>query len=268
MWLEYIILGVVQGLTEFLPVSSSGHLVLGQELLGASTPDSILFEIAVHLATLLAVFVVFWERIKRLAAFPFQRAGGPLMMRDEARWWLHVIAGTLVTGVIGIAFKDTLESLFNKPLLVAVMLTVTGAILFGTKFAGRGEGRRLVVAPLWIGAAIGLAQALAITPGISRSGATIAVALYLGLQRDDAGEFSFLLAIPAILGAALLHAKDLSGINGAEIGPLLAGFIAAFVVGLIALKVLLRFVRQGKLHVFAWYCWAVSGAAIVWLVMR
>lgn len=268
MWLEYIILGVVQGLTEFLPVSSSGHLVLGQELLGVQSNQSILFEVTVHVATLLAVFVVFWARIKRLAAFPFQRGGGPLMKRDEARWWLHVLAGTFVTGVIGLTFKDQLESLYDKPLVVAGMLAVTGAIIFGTKFAARGDGTRLVLAPLWIGAAIGLAQALAITPGISRSGMTIAAALYLGMQRDDAGEFSFLLAIPAILGAALLHAKDLSGIDGAEIGPLMAAFVAAFAVGLIALKVLLRFVRQGRLHYFAWYCWAVSGMAMVWLGVR
>ncbi|GAB4325217.1 MAG: undecaprenyl-diphosphatase UppP [Candidatus Sumerlaeia bacterium] len=283
MWIEYVALGVVQGLTEFLPVSSSGHLVLGEALLARVSPDAalpggILFEVSVHVATLLAVGCVFRRRIVRLLTFPIRPpapcgsggapAAGPFWRRAEAVWWGQIFAGSLVTGVIGLVFRERLESLFDRPPLVIVMLAVTGLILFGTRFAGRrgAPGRRLQNSPLWVGALIGLAQALAITPGISRSGATIAAALYLGVERDEAGEFSFLLSIPAILGAALVHLRDLDAIDAAQLGPLAAGFAAAFVVGVLALRLLLRFVHQGRLHHFAWYVWAVSAAGAAMMI--
>jgi undecaprenyl-diphosphatase len=267
MVFEYIILGVVQGLTEFLPVSSSGHLVLGQELLGVKVPKSIVFEVSVHLATLLAVVCVFHRKVWELISAPFNKNEDAKRRQDLMRWWMMIAAGTVVTGVIGVGFEDALKSMFDKPLAAAVLLFVTGSFLFATKFVGKGDGRSIAECALWMGLIIGLAQGLAILPGISRSGATIAIALYLGIRRDDAGEFSFLLSIPSILGAAILELRHVESLAGELSLSLLAGFVAAFVVGYFSLKVLMKFVRAGQLHYFAWYCWGVSIVAVVWLLL-
>lgn len=250
------ILGIVQGLTEYLPVSSSGHLVLGRELLGVEEPD-LFFDIMVHVATLL-VTVIFYRRAigemaRETAADVRERIGGATGDRPLARLSWFILLGTIPTGLIGVVFKDTLESLFDAPRAACAMLLVTAAVLVGTRFTpptGRDD-REMT----WKDAlVIGTVQGLAIVPGISRSGSTIAAALFLGLDRELAARFSFLLSVPAILGALVLKLKDV-GETGLAVdgGAAAVGFVAALVTGFAALVALLPLVRRGRLHWFAFY---------------
>jgi len=285
--LQAFLLGVVQGLTEFLPVSSSGHLVLGKRLLRVSAEMPVTFEVVLHAGTLLATLVVFrrpvWEIVVFLwrAVVPQGRRGegagthgdgaaaagsrGPLgrLWSDPAgRLLVLLIVGTIPAAVVGVLFEDWIEGLFSNALLVGVALCATGVVLFATRWVQpRGEG----VETLSAGKAVlvGVAQAAAITPGISRSGSTIATALLCGVGRETAARFSFLLSMPAIGGAIVLKLKDIAAAE-AEVGwqPLAVGFFTSLVVGYIALRVLLAFVRRGRLHWFAYYCWAIGAAAV------
>lgn len=262
--IKAVLLGVIQGLTEFLPVSSSGHLVLGQHLFGLKEPE-LLFDIFLHIATLAAIAIVFrrelisltWEFV-RLPVYlrrPSELASS-WRTRNEFRMLVLIVVGSMPTGLIGVLFKDWFESLFASPMAVGAALLVTGAALYGTKRsrpAGRGIGRFSIRDAL----GIGLAQGLAITPGISRSGFTISAGLFLGLDRDLAARYSFLLFIPAALGALALQIKD-SEIGAFGPVEITAGAAAAFVTGLAALIFLLNLVRRGRLHYFAYYCWAVG----------
>lgn len=264
--LQALALGVLQGLTEFLPVSSSGHLVILQEILGTN-PPGVVYEIVVHLGTLLAVAIVFRADIARIIR---GMLGGRAQGAYGRLGWL-VLAGTVVTGIIGVGLKPAFERLFSSLTVVGSALLVTGLILWGTGLvrAGRRDigGLRLTDA-----LGVGLVQALAITPGISRSGATIAGGIYLGIDRDTAARFSFLLSIPAILGAAALDLADLGEAlaGGGGLSPLVlgTGFTAAFLSGLVALVSLLHLVRRGKLAVFAYYTWAVGLAVLIWQMLR
>jgi undecaprenyl-diphosphatase len=268
--LQTTLLGIIQGLTEFLPVSSSGHLVIFQNLLGFKEPE-LLLDTSLHLGTLLAVCIYFRSDLGKMLLgtweFVYQgRTPGPqekaLRSHAALTWW--VLIGTVPTGLIGFFFRHPLENLFGSISLVAVMLLVTGTVVGLTKFkpGNAGKGRRLgYLASL----AIGAAQGLAIIPGISRSGATIACGLFLGLERETAGRFSFLLSIPAIVGAVLLQLKD-GRISGIGLSPLLCGFFSSAVVGLFALKVLMGMVRKGHLSYFAPYCWALG--VLVLLITR
>ncbi len=260
--LQSILLGIIQGLTEFLPVSSSGHLVIFQNLLGFQEPE-LLLDTALHLGTLLAVCIYFRSDLQKMIteswAFLFTRKSPASAAHKDRNhvalaWW--VIIGTIPTGLIGVLFRHPLEKLFGSISLVAVMLLVTGAVVGLTKFIPETRGKNRPLGYL-ISLAIGVAQGLAIIPGISRSGATIACGLSLGLERETAGRFSFLLSIPAILGAVLLQLKD-GTLSGVGLIPLLCGFIASALVGLLALKVLMGMVRKGHLFYFAPYCWAVG----------
>ncbi len=259
-----VILGLIQGVTEFLPVSSSGHLVLGQALFGLTEPE-LTFDITLHAATLGAVFLVFRREIGRLI-IEFVRL--PLYLGGKADWradWrdrpdlrmlVMIVVGTVPTGIIGVGLKDFFESLFSSTMAVGLALLFTGTFLFLTRYAapkGRGpEAFRLRDAFL-----IGLAQGLAITPGISRSGFTISTGLFTGLDRETAARFSFLLFIPAVSGALLLQILS-SGGGSFGFAETAAGFAAAFLSGLLALTFLLRLVRRGRLHLFSYYCWAVG----------
>ncbi len=255
-----IILGVIQGLTEFLPVSSSGHLVLGKYLLGLHE-QGIVFEVFVHLGTLLAVFTVFWEDILNLIRAFFrlftksvQQAGveNYYANDDYFRLLLFIIIGTIPAAVVGLLFEDKISASFNEPRFASAMLIVTAFILFLTIFVKK-TGKKLTMRNTFL---MGVAQAFAIIPGISRSGSTISVGLYQQVAGDKAARFSFLLAIPAILGATVLKSVELvnSEISSDIFLILSAGMIASYISGFIAIESLLAIVRRGKLFYFAPYC--------------
>lgn len=262
--IEALVLGIVQGLTEFLPVSSSGHLVLGQALFGIKEPE-IFFDVMLHLGTLGAVCVVFrreiWSLIKEflhLLRILFNKSALAAAWQERPAFKLLVLilAGTIPTGIIGIVFKDTFESMFASTLTVSFALLFTGLFLFLTGRIKQGTrditGFRAVDALI-----IGLAQGLAIIPGISRSGATISTGLFLKLDRELIVRYSFLLSIPAILAAVALQVKDAGQSTFSPLG-LSLGFLAALISGLLALLLLLKIVRRGRLHFFAYYCWLVG----------
>jgi len=264
--IETILLGIVQGLTEFLPVSSSGHLVVGKNLLGFREPE-LLLDTALHVGTLLAVCIFFradlrhmmeelWRMVPKKGTPP--QEPGPYAMIA-----LMVVVGSIPTGLIGIIFKDALESLFGSVTTVGIMLIITGIIVGMTRFIPETYGRRDRVSPL-IALAIGTAQGLAIMPGISRSGATIVCGLLLGLNRDLAGRFSFLLCIPAIFGALLLQ-LDMASVTRVGVIPLIAGFLSSALVGFLALKLLMKMVRKGHFYYFAPYCWAIGIITFLYL---
>jgi len=260
--LETIFLGVIQGLTEFLPVSSSGHLVIFQHLLGFKRPE-LLLDCSLHLGTLLAVCAYLRSDLKQIAA---ALCRGDFKGPQASLFWMTVV-GTLPAAFIGITFRDYIERLFASVTIVGAMLIVTGLMLalsgIFPAITGRQNrnfsGRPQVGLPAAL--AIGTAQGLAIVPGISRSGMTIVVGLICGLQRDLAARFSFLLSIPAIVGAVVLQ-FNAEAVNRVGWFALSSGFTAAALVGFGALKVLMNMVRKGHLHYFAPYCWAAGLLAI------
>ncbi len=251
-YFEAILLGLIQGLTEFLPVSSSGHLVILSSILGVDT-EGLTFEVLVHFGTLMAVFIVFRDDIISLIRNPFQKLT------------LLIIVGSIPTAIIGFAFEDTFERMFSSLVVVGYTLLITGALLWiAESFKNNYKGlKQIKYKHAFI---IGLAQGAAITPGISRSGTTIAISLILGLDRKTAARYSFLLAVPVILGATLLKAKDLLSepMATTAYGPYLIGTISAAFAGYIAIKILLKFLQEGKLRYFSIYCWMV-GATIILL---
>ncbi len=256
--IEAIILGIVQGLTEFLPVSSSGHIELGTVLLGAESADNLLFSVIVHCATALSTIVVFRKDIAEIIIGLFQ-----FQWNTSTAYVAKIIVSMIPVGLIGIFLKDYVEGFFGgQVLLVGFMLLITGTLLAMTYYARKQAG------PVTFGKAliIGMAQAVAILPGISRSGATIATALLIGVEKERAARFSFLMVLAPILGASLLELKDYfeapaagGNISG---GVLLIGFIAAFLSGLLACQWMISLVKKGKLIYFAVYCFIVGFIAI------
>lgn len=249
--MQAIILGVVQGATEFLPVSSSGHLIIGREIIGV-VDVPVLFDVLLHVATLVAVFVVLRARIADLLAVMWRAVTG--RRREEDGPYLRLIAmilvATVLTGALGIGLGSVLD--IRSPRLTSGLFLVTGLILIATRFV---KGRRTLAEARWRDAlVVGVAQGFGVLPGISRSGITISASLFAGLDRATAGEFSFLLAIPAILGALVLTLNDAAALGaGVGAGAIIAGCLAALLTGLAALTVLLRVVRAGGLHWFALY---------------
>jgi undecaprenyl-diphosphatase len=242
-----------------LPISSSGHLVFFQSLLGLNeTP--LFFNVMFHSGTLLAVVVYFrndlWIIMKGLvAAMKGEKEG-----REGAKLFLLIVIASIPTGLIGIFFKDWFESLFSRPSLVGVMLLITGGILALTHWMNK-EGRPFA-RMRWMDAfLIGIVQGLAIIPGISRSGATISTGLFLGLSRELSGRFSFLLSIPAIVGATFIEFQTMG--QGEEVWISLAGAAAAFVVGMVSLSFLMSVLKTGKLSNFSYYCWMVGALVII-----
>lgn len=274
--LQAIVLGIVQGLTEFLPVSSSGHLVLLQILFGLKEPP-LLYDVLLHGATLIAIVVILWDpsirlfraSFRLLRTFPrFVRNREKAIREDPDAWQAVLIwMATAITGVIGVGFHHQLEDMFQSVAHLSFWWMVTGVILWMTRRNSLSGGRKIEEMRIQDGLWIGLAQAAAIIPSLSRSGTTIAVALLLGLDRKLAGEFSFLLAIPAIGGAVLLESsKGFSNLQ-VEMGPAIVGCILSFVFGAVSLKYLLGWIRSGKLTYFAYYCWALSLFS-AWLFFR
>ena len=257
LW-EALVLGVVQGASEFLPVSSSGHLVIAQELLSLRIPG-VHFEVIVHLGTLLSVLVVYRHRILALAM------GVSFAARvEDFRYAGLILLATLPAGVLGVFFGDVIESIFDRPAIVGFALIVTGSLLYSTRWALR----RPVSAAIGVRAAllIGVAQALALVPGISRSGATVSAALWLGVAPLEAAAFSFLLSIPAIAGAGLLQSVGMSqGADALTARPAWAGFAAAAVAGILAIRFFLAMLESRAFPAFSWYCWTAGLAFLAWL---
>ena len=271
--LEAIVLGVLQGITEFLPVSSSGHLVLVQHFLGIKE-SQVFFDVMLHFGTLGAVIIVYYQLIGSLVRTGF----ATLFQADFYRyprltisnspnlrliWFL--LLGSIPTGLIALLFKDSFEAIFGKPMVVAGMLIITGLIL---QLSRLGQRRRQTETPLraWHTPLVGIVQGLAIIPGISRSGSTISISLLLGLSPQVAAQYSFLLSIPAILGAVILKLKDVGEIT---IAPtvIVAGILTSFIVGYIALRFLLAMLNRGKFSIFSYYCFALGivAAVSIWL---
>lgn len=250
--LQAIILGVVQGLTEFLPVSSSGHLQLANEILGTDlNPESNLtFSLTLHAATVLSTIVILWAEIWKLLKGIFSRT-----FTAEQAYVLKIVVSMIPVGIVGVFFKDYIEAAFSSIAVVGVMLLVTAAMLTFAYYAKPRQKEKLSYRDAFI---IGLAQAVAVLPGLSRSGSTIATGLLLGNKKESVAQFSFLMVLPPILGNALLDCLKGDFGGGVETLPLVAGFVTAFITGCIACKWMIDIVKRGKLIWFAVYC-AIAG---------
>jgi undecaprenyl-diphosphatase len=251
-YFDAAILGILQGLTEFLPVSSSGHLVLAQAMLGVKQ-SGVSFEVLVHLGSLLAVLTYFRVRILRLIRSLFDSR-----MVAERKIVLWLIIGTLPAVVAVLLFKDFFEQAFSNPVMTSVMLFVTGFILISTGFFKKGIGNITLPRAL----AMGVGQALAIIPGISRSGTTIATGMISGVEPSEAAEFSFLLSIPAILGAVVFKADDLLAVESALMSHYLVGLVTTFVASLFAVYAVLALIKRGKFVYFGYYCFAAGALGL------
>ena len=268
-WWEALLLGVLQGQTEFLPVSSSGHLVVLQKILNIKQ-GHLLFEVAVHLGTLLTVLVLYRHVIFRLMIglkhFVSERRRTP-----EIHLIQMLVIGSVPTAFIGFAFKDSFERLFSHLGAVGFFFLVTGVLLYISKDHDQQKGRferfnltyinQLTVLKALL---IGSVQGLAIAPGVSRSGSTIAAGMLLNIERNTAAMYSFLLSIPAICGATLLQARKIDSMSHSEVGVLLIAVVAAFFSGLLGLKVILRFVNRGQLRYFSYYLWLLGVGVLLW----
>jgi undecaprenyl-diphosphatase len=254
--LDSILLGIVQGLTEFLPVSSSGHLVIAQELLNANLGQGILFEVAVHIATLFAILIFYRRRVWELIY------GTVTLNRSALEYAGKLIVGTLPVVVVALLFRGWIEAQFDSLLGVGICLILTGFIVFSTKFTNKHSG---MDEPTWGGAfMIGCVQAFAILPGISRSGSTVAAGMALGLSPLAAAEFSFMLGMIAMAGAGVLLLPELNRVDPALMNTILLGSIAALISGLAALAAFVWLLRTQRFYVFAWYAWVVGGVTVVW----
>ena len=266
--LQAIIIGLVQGLTEFLPVSSSAHLIFTQQALGLSDVG-LAFDVLLHVGTLVAVVAYFFQDIINMIKGFFlsliDLKDGKFMeevRRDPYKKlaWLTIIA-TIPVGIVGVLFNDLVESLFTGITVPAFFLLITGCLLYVSQRMNSG-GIDLSNITLKEALIMGCGQALAVMPGLSRSGTTIAAGLFSGLDKEFAAKFSFILSIPAILGAGVFQLKDLSGGN-VEIEACIAGFIVAVISGYLAISVLLKLIREKSLDIFAYYCWIVGAVILV-----
>lgn len=258
-WLQALILGLIQGLTEYLPVSSSGHLAIGSYLFGINGEDNLAFTIVVHVATVLSTFVILWSEIDWIFRGLFK-----FKMNDETKYFLNIVVSMIPIGIVGVFFKDTVEEIFGSGLLiVGCMLLLTALLLTFSYFAKPRVKENISWKDALI---IGLAQACAVMPGLSRSGSTIATGLMLGNKKEKMAQFSFLMVIPPILGEVLLDvikmAKGHNPFGDVSTIALVVGFVAAFVSGCMACKWMINIVKKGKLIYFGIYC-AIAGAVTI-----
>lgn len=268
-WWEALLLGLVQGLTEFIPVSSSGHLVLGQYLLGidADTAD-VTFEVFVHFGTVLSILTVYWDEVADLLREAGEGLRAPRAIptrfaeNDTFRLGVYILITLVPTGLIYILFRTELEQAFGSPRLTSAMLIVTGILLLLTRIRPQPDGALTSLKAF----VVGIAQSAAMIPGISRSGATICTALYQNVRPERAANFSFLMLLPVVLGATVIKGLDLVEMGiGAAAGPLALGTVAAYGSGIAAIYLMLDVVRRGNLQYFAYYCFAVGGMGL-WLL--
>lgn len=257
--IEYLVLGIVQGLTEFLPVSSSGHLVILQEIFKIKE-GPLLVSVSLHAGTLLALMLFFKRDSITLLSAPLKLSSleGRSQQRNVSlRVIVYILIVTLITGLIGLSGRDFFRDLFYRPRWAAAMLLVTALVLFSTKkfMKGKRGFSELNIHDAWI---VGLTQGISIIPGISRSGLTIASLLWRNVDRETSFRFSFLASIPAILGALILEISKLSYLSREQIGYLLLGFVMAFVSGWIALATLRKIIRRARFPLFGYYCLAIA----------
>ena len=264
-----VLLGIVQGLTEFLPVSSSAHLILARAFFGWEMPADVglAVDVALHVGTLAAILVYFRREIAAmLAAVPRLFSPTP---DDAARLAQRIVVGTLPVVVVGLLFNDLIEDRLRTPAVAAVALAVGAAVMMAAERLGNRQRDERSVS--WFDAVvIGLAQACALVPGVSRSGSTISVGMFLGLRRDAAARFTFLLAIPAMLAAAGKEGLELRHLHlaSADLQMMAIGVVVSAIVGYLTIKYFLRFLAGNRLDVFAYYRWALAAATIVWFVAR
>lgn len=259
--IEAIILGIVQGLTEFLPVSSSGHLQIAKEILGVQIPDNLTFDVMLHAATVLSTVVVLWSEVRRLFAGLFS-----FRWNDETAYVAKILISMIPIGVVGFALKDILNAMLASQHILTVvgaMLLLTAVLLAFAYFAKPRQRETLSFRDAFI---IGLGQACAAMPGLSRSGTTIATGLLLGNRRETVAHFSFLMILPPIVGEALLDIAggDFAAAAGVGVWSMVAGFAAAFIVGCLACRFMINMVKRGKLIWFALYCAAVGLFTLVY----
>ncbi|MFH2045235.1 MAG: undecaprenyl-diphosphate phosphatase [Pseudomonadota bacterium] len=263
------ILGIIQGITEFLPVSSSGHLVLFQNLFGLKEAE-LLFDISVHLGTLAAVIIFFYKDINAIFVSVFSycktafKTGSFALSKDdlETKFALLIVIGSVPTAIIGLMFKKIADQLFSSVLIAGLMFILTGLILLTTSLI-KIPPKENALFSIKDALIIGISQGLAIMPGLSRSGTTISTGLFLGLNHETAAKYSFLLSIPAIVGASFLSFTDISNSNLIPLGTILAGVISSCASGYFALKFLLYIVKKGRLHYFSPYCFAIGIFSII-----
>ncbi|MCW4014913.1 MAG: undecaprenyl-diphosphate phosphatase [Candidatus Bathyarchaeota archaeon] len=253
---QAILLAIIQGLTEWLPISSSGHLAIAQQLLGLNPP--LIFDVTLHLGTLTVVLIAFRKDITNILKALTKRD----FQTPQGKTAIYIATGSIPIAVIALTFYDTIKSLFSNLTAIAIALIITGCILFvsekrvGTKKMNTTDS-----------ILIGLAQAIAIIPGISRSGTTVSTALLRKIDKTTAFKYSFLLSIPAVIGATILEAKDLVTGN-IDLAPLLVGAIVSMLVGYASLKLLQKIVINQKLHLFAYYCWTAGTAILVFILFH
>lgn len=258
-WFDALILGLVQGLTEYLPVSSSGHLAIGSHLFGLEGAENLAFTVLVHVATVMSTLVILWSEIDWIVRGLFK-----CELNAETKYALNIVVSMVPIGIVGVFFKDKVEEIFGSGLLVVgCMLLVTAVLLTFSYYAKPRQKEHIG----WLDALIiGLAQACAVMPGLSRSGSTIATGLLLGNKKENLAQFSFLMVIPPILGEALLDVmKAVKGedtFGGIDTLPLVVGFVAAFLSGCVACRWMIDIVKKGKLVYFGIYC-AIAGTATV-----
>ncbi|MDP3066360.1 MAG: undecaprenyl-diphosphate phosphatase [Methanobacteriaceae archaeon] len=267
--IQAIILGMIQGLTEFLPISSSAHLVLVPYLMNVKS--SLAFDTLLHLGTLIAVVSYFWSDVIIMTKSFFSSLTDLIkgsfrqeLQADQFKRlsWL-IIVGTIPAGLMGVLLKSEFEALFSSITAVGVFLLITGFILWLAERIPKGN-KEVKEISFTNSLVVGIAQGCAIAPGISRSGATIATGLFLGFDRELAARFSFLLSIPAILGAALVQAKDLTSGFDVNTTVFIAGFLSAIIFSYLGIKFLMGYIKKHSLVVFAYYCWIVGAAALIW----
>ena len=250
---QAIILGIIQGITEFLPISSTAHLVLVPKLFGWENQllHSLSFDVALHLGTLLSVIVTLYADIIS-------------MLRTRRRLIVLILAATVPAGLAGLAFEDYVSGVLRSPALIALTLVVFGVVMYlSERFRKTKNMDKLSIRDALM---IGVAQAVAIVPGVSRSGITISAGLAAGLKRDEAARFSFLLSIPVIAGAAMLEARHMAWAGtDTEVALIAAGFAASFVTGMVVLRSLIRFLKSFTLNVFVYYRFVLAGVIIGWL---
>lgn len=268
--LQAVILGIVQGLTEFLPVSSSGHLVLVEHLLGVPVTDDITFEVFVHFGTLLSVVVVLGKDIVEMsksfleAVMAIHLTKKHYQENEYFRLGVYILLASIPAAVVGIRYEDEISAAFTDPKLVAVMLIFTGLILYLTRLSRPAEPKNI---GLFQALLVGVAQAIAIIPGISRSGSTMSMAIYLRVTPIQAARFSFLLSVPVIAGATLLKTKDLvsGGFTPGYMVPILVGTMVAFLSGYVAIKFFFRIIEKGRFSFFSYYCLVVGTLGIMFI---
>ena len=276
-WNEAILLGLIQGLTEFLPVSSSGHLEIGKALLGVETTDDLLFTTMVHAATVLSTIIVFRKQILDLLGGFFRGLkgvkveNGSLVCNDQTDYLLKMVVSMIPVLVVGVFFKDSVEALFGSITVVGVALVVTALLLFFSDYASRPgcksvfpENNYRNGISYWQALAVGLGQAFAVIPGLSRSGTTISTGLICGVKREVMAQFSFLMVLVPILGETFLEVVGGEfGASSVGVVSLILGFISAFLSGLFACKVMIALVKKARLSWFALYC--LFAAAMIFI---